>query len=104
MAASALDAHEIVRAKVSDPRVSGMSQPDTEALSAKMCSVSGTPIAKGIPHLPRFFDLIAATGWQVHSVRAALTGLRKETQEPAARPDFLFGFQRDSQSGDVPGY
>ena len=26
-------------------------------------------------------DLIAATGWQVHSVRAALTGLRKEGKE-----------------------
>ena len=26
-------------------------------------------------------DLTAATGWQVHSVRAALTGLRKEGKE-----------------------
>ena len=26
-------------------------------------------------------DLIGATGWQVHSVRAALTGLRKEGKE-----------------------
>jgi hypothetical protein len=26
-------------------------------------------------------DLIAATGWQVHSVRAALTGLRNEGKE-----------------------
>ena len=26
-------------------------------------------------------DLIAATGWQVHSVRAALTGLRKEGKD-----------------------
>lgn len=26
-------------------------------------------------------DLIEATGWQVHSVRAALTGLRKEGKE-----------------------
>jgi hypothetical protein len=26
-------------------------------------------------------DLIAATGWQVHSVRAALTGLRKDGKE-----------------------
>ena len=26
-------------------------------------------------------DLIKATGWQVHSVRAALTGLRKEGKE-----------------------
>ncbi len=26
-------------------------------------------------------DLITATGWQVHSVRAALTGLRKEGKE-----------------------
>src|SRR5207249_12221867 len=26
-------------------------------------------------------DLIEATGWQTHSVRAALTGLRKEGQE-----------------------
>jgi DNA-binding transcriptional regulator PaaX len=26
-------------------------------------------------------DLTAATGWQVHSVRAALTGLRKEGRE-----------------------
>jgi predicted lipid-binding transport protein (Tim44 family) len=26
-------------------------------------------------------DLIASTGWQVHSVRAALTGLRKEGKE-----------------------
>jgi hypothetical protein len=26
-------------------------------------------------------DLIVATGWQVHSVRAALTGLRKEGKE-----------------------
>jgi hypothetical protein len=26
-------------------------------------------------------DLIAATGWQVHSVRAALTGFRKEGKE-----------------------
>jgi hypothetical protein len=26
-------------------------------------------------------DLTAATGWQVHSVRAALTGLRKEGRD-----------------------
>ena len=26
-------------------------------------------------------DLTAATGWQVHSVRAALTGLRKDGKE-----------------------
>jgi predicted ArsR family transcriptional regulator len=28
-------------------------------------------------------DLTAATGWQTHSVRAALTGLRKEGNELA---------------------
>jgi len=31
-------------------------------------------------------DLTAATGWQVHSVRAALTGLRKEGKELEHRP------------------
>ena len=32
-------------------------------------------------------DLTAATGWQVHSVRAALTGLRKEGKELAREKD-----------------
>jgi len=32
-------------------------------------------------------DLIKATGWQQHSVRAALTGLRKEGKELVRRKD-----------------
>jgi hypothetical protein len=32
-------------------------------------------------------DLIAATGWQAHSVRAALTGLRKKGKELARDKD-----------------
>jgi hypothetical protein len=32
-------------------------------------------------------DLIKATGWQAHSVRAALTGLRKEGKELARAKD-----------------
>ena len=32
-------------------------------------------------------DLTAATGWQMHSVRAALTGLRKEGKELAREKD-----------------
>src|ERR1700732_3558552 len=36
-------------------------------------------------------DLIAATGWQVHSVRAALTGLRKEGKELAREKDAAGG-------------
>src|ERR1051325_3019279 len=32
-------------------------------------------------------DLIAATGWQAHSVRAALTGLRKQGKELARDKD-----------------
>src|SRR6266566_4664938 len=32
-------------------------------------------------------ELTAATGWQVHSVRAALTGLRKEGKELAREKD-----------------
>ena len=33
------------------------------------------------PHGAALSDLTGATGWQVHSVRAALTGLRKEGRE-----------------------
>ena len=33
------------------------------------------------PHGAALSDLTGATGWQVHSVRAALTGLRKEGKE-----------------------
>ena len=33
------------------------------------------------PHGAAIDDLTAATGWQTHSVRAALTGLRKAGKE-----------------------
>jgi hypothetical protein len=39
------------------------------------------------PHGAAIGDLTAATGWQVHSVRAALTGLRKEGKEVVRSKD-----------------
>ena len=51
-------------------------------------AVSAPPSKKGAiiallqrPKGAAISDLIEATGWQVHSVRAALTGLRKEGKE-----------------------
>jgi hypothetical protein len=39
------------------------------------------------PHGAALSDLTGATGWQVHSVRAALTGLRKEGREVVRSKD-----------------
>ena len=39
------------------------------------------------PHGAAIGDLTEATGWQVHSVRAALTGLRKEGREVVRSKD-----------------
>lgn len=57
----------------------------SRALKMRSGAPSSRPSKKGAilallqqPKGAAIEDLIAATGWQVHSVRAALTGLRKE--------------------------
>ena len=68
-------------------------QPDTKAASSRVSKVR-SPVALARPSKKTAIvallvrpngaaisDLTAATGWQVHSVRAALTGLRKEGKE-----------------------
>lgn len=71
-------------AKADSARPSKMRSPTTSARPSK----KGTILAllqrpKGVA----ISDLIAATGWQAHSVRAALTGLRKEGKELARDKD-----------------
>jgi hypothetical protein len=68
-------------------------QPTTKASSSRVAKVRGSaaparPSKKAAilnllqqPGGAAIGDLTKATGWQVHSVRAALTGLRKEGKE-----------------------
>ena len=68
-------------------------QPPTKAASSRAAKVrASAPLARPSkkaailallqqPDGAAISDLTEATGWQVHSVRAALTGLRKEGKE-----------------------
>ena len=75
------------------PKAAKARQPAAKAAAARTSkerspATSARPSKKGAilallqrPKGAAISDFIEATGWQVHSVRAALTGLRKEGME-----------------------
>jgi Protein of unknown function (DUF3489) len=62
-------------AKPIAPEASPPAMPERRSKKAAILALLQQPDGAAIG------DLTAATGWQVHSVRAALTGLRKEGKE-----------------------
>ena len=62
-------------------------RPVAKAASSRAGSIAARPTSRQRPDGAALGDLTAATGWQVHSVRAALTGLRKEGKELAREKD-----------------
>jgi hypothetical protein len=65
-------------AKAASSRSSKIRSPATRARPSKKAAILALLER---PNGAAISDLIEATGWQVHSVRAALTGLRKEGKE-----------------------
>jgi hypothetical protein len=65
-------------AKAAAPRAPRMRAPAAPARPSKKAAIVALLER---PDGAAISDLTAATGWQVHSVRAALTGLRKEGKE-----------------------
>jgi hypothetical protein len=65
----------IVRTKRVAPAPSPSAAPARQSKKAAVIALLERPDGAAIG------DLIGVTGWQVHSVRAALTGLRKEGKE-----------------------
>jgi hypothetical protein len=64
--------------KAASSRSSEARAPSTPARSSKKAAIVAL---LDRPNGAAISDLTKATGWQVHSVRAALTGLRKEGKE-----------------------
>ena len=71
-------------AKAASSRAPKMREPTTSARRSKKAAIISLLQR---PDGAALGDLTAATGWQVHSVRAALTGLRKEGKELAREKD-----------------
>jgi len=71
-------------AKAASSRAPKMRSPTTSARRSKKAAIISLLQR---PDGAALGDLTAATGWQVHSVRAALTGLRKEGKELAREKD-----------------
>jgi hypothetical protein len=65
----------VVRTKRIAPERSPSAAPARQSKKAAVIALLGRPDGAAIS------DLIGVTGWQVHSVRAALTGLRKEGKD-----------------------
>ena len=65
-------------AKAASSRASKMRSPATSGRPSKKSTIVGLLER---PNGAAISDLTEATGWQAHSVRAALTGLRKEGKE-----------------------
>jgi uncharacterized protein DUF3489 len=77
--------------KATSPRSSKARSPATPARPSKK---AGIVALLERPNGAAISDLTKATGWQVHSVRAALTGLRREGKE----------LVRDKDAGGVTHY
>src|SRR6266851_1338172 len=71
-------------AKAASSRAPKMRSPTTSARRSKKAAIISLLQR---PDGAALGDLTAATGWQVHSVRAALAGLRKEGKELAREKD-----------------
>ena len=65
----------VVRAKRIAPEQSPPAAPARPSKKAAVIALLARPEGAAIS------DLVGVTGWQVHSVRAALTGLRKEGKD-----------------------
>ncbi len=73
-----------MRSPTTSSRAPKMRSPTTSARRSKKAAIISLLQR---PDGAALGDLTAATGWQVHSVRAALTGLRKEGKELAREKD-----------------